>query len=347
MRSPFQKLNESSIELGTLKIPFLTPLKKKRTVQSGPFWVLVQKEISDHIRSLRSIILFAIIVLTCLASLYTAVSGIKDKDPSDLSRDNLFLMLFTMYKDPIPPYITFIGFLGPLLGISLGFDAINSERNKGTLSRLMSQPIPRDYIINAKFVGALSVISFLFFALGFLVMGIGLLVIGIPPTAEEFWRIIFFIMISIVYVAFWLNLAILFSVRFKQAATSALSCIAIWIFFSVFFGMLISLIGSALAPSQTAPVEDLLSYSKFMHGLSNFSPNELFSEATSTLLTPSIRTLGPLTMNQVYGAVPNPLSLGQSVLLVWPQLTGLIAATIVCFGLSYLLFLRQEIRSRA
>jgi len=34
-------------------------------------------------------------------------------------------------------------------------------------------------------------------------------------------------------------------------------------------------------------------------------------------------------------------------LLVWPQLTGLIAATIVCFGLSYLLFLRQEIRSRA
>ncbi|MGV3489100.1 MAG: ABC transporter permease [Tuberibacillus sp.] len=355
MKNPYQKLiktgpgaGDTGIRLETVKVPFWTGHKKKETANlSGAFWVLVQKEISDHMRSWRSIILFAIIALTCLASLYTAISSIKDASPSDLERDYLFLKLFTMYKDPIPPYITFIGFLGPLLGIALGFDAINSERNKGTLSRLLSQPIPRDYVINAKFVGALSVISFLFFALGFLVMGIGLLVIGIPPTAEEFWRMIFFIIISIVYVAFWLNLAILFSVRFKQAATSALSCIAIWIFFSVFFDMLISLIGNAIAPDQSASADDLLGYSKFMHGLSSLSPNELFSEATSTLLTPSIRTLGPLTMSQVYGAVPSPLSLGQSILIVWPQLTGLMAATIICFGLSYLLFMRQEIRSRS
>jgi len=31
------------------------------------------------------------------------------------------------------------------------------------------------------------------FVLGFLVMGCGLIAIGIPPTAEEFWRIVFFI----------------------------------------------------------------------------------------------------------------------------------------------------------
>jgi ABC-2 type transport system permease protein len=355
VKNPFQRLSkndgtgaDAGTVIETLKGNLIMNLKGKKVAATpSPFWVLVRKEISDHMRSWRSIILFAIIALTCLASLYTAISSIRDASPSDLKREFLFLKLFTMYKGSIPPYITFISFLGPLLGIALGFDAINSERNKGTLSRLMSQPIPRDYVINAKFVGALSVISILFFSLGFLVMGIGLLVIGIPPTAEEFWRIIFFIILSIVYVAFWLNLAILFSVRFKQAATSALSSIAIWLFFSVFFGMIISLIGSALAPSQSAPVDQLLSFSKLMHALSSLSPNELFSEATSTLLTPSIRTLGPLTMDQVYGAVPSPLSLGQSVLIVWPQLTGLIAATIICFGLSYLLFMRQEIRSRS
>jgi ABC-2 type transport system permease protein len=48
----------------------------------------------------------------------------------------------------------------------------------------------------------------------------------------------------------------------------------------------------------------------------------------------------------VQGAIPSPLPLGQSLLVAWPQLTGLIAATVVCFALSYILFMRREVRSR-
>jgi len=33
------------------------------------------------------------------------------------------------------------------------------------------------------------------------------------------------------------------------------------------------------------------------------------------------------------------------VLLIWPQLTGLIAGTILLFALAYVLFQRQEIRA--
>ena len=75
-------------------------------------------------------------------------------------------------------------------------------------------------------------------------------------------------------------------------------------------------------------------------------PNQLFSEATTTLLMPSVRSLGPLTMEQVYGTIPGPLPLGQSLLLVWPQVTGLIAATTLCFVITYISFMRREIRSR-
>ena len=39
------------------------------------------------------------------------------------------------------------------------------------------------------------------------------------------------------------------------------------------------------------------------------------------------------------------LPLAQSVLLIWPQLTCLIAATILLFAQAYLLFQRQEIRA--
>lgn len=313
----------------------------------SPFWVIVRKEISDHVRSWRFIILVLIIALTCMGSLYTALTNIGTAiKPGDPDGSFLFLKLFTASDGTLPSFVVFISFLGPLLGIALGFDAINSEQNKGTLSRILSQPIHRDYLINAKFTAALTVIGIMLFALAFLVMGFGLIAIGIPPTAEEFLRIIAFIIVSLFYVAFWLNLSIFFSIKFKQAATSALACIAVWLFFSVFYNMIINLVGRAISPSEMASTYQIISYQRFMLNLLRFAPSMLFNEATTTLLMPSVRSLGPLTMEQVHGAIPSPLPLGQSLLVVWPQLTGLIAVTVICFALSYATFMRKEIRSR-
>jgi ABC-2 type transport system permease protein len=320
-------------------------LMNKRVI--NPFWVMVQKEVADHVKSWRFIILMAIIALTCMGSLYTALTNISKATDTD-SADNafFFLKLFTISDSTLPSFFVFVGFLGPLLGISLGFDTINSEQNKGTLSRVLAQPVPRDYVINAKFLAALIVISVMFFTLSFLVIGTGLIAIGIPPTAEEFMRIIFFTVLSIIYVSFWLNLSILFSIRFRQSATSALSGIAVWLFFTVFYPLIFNLIIKAFEPSKYAAARTVYLFQKLKFILVQIMPNELFSEATTTLLMPSVRSLGPLTMEQVHGTIPGPLPLGQSLLLVWPQLTGLIAITILCFLISYLLFMRREIRPR-
>lgn len=314
-----------------------------------PFRVIVNKEISDLVSSWRSIILLALMALTCLGSLYTAVQALQALDPTaEELKSFVFLRLFTLSNGTLPPFVSFVGFLGPLLGLGLGFDAINSERNKGTLSRLMSQPIHRDYIISAKFVAALYVIGIMFMSLGLAVIGTGILATGLPPTPEEFMRMISFLLLSIVYVSFWLCLAILFSVRFKQAATSALTSIAIWIFFSVFYSMITGLIGDAINPGSSASVAKQMSYHNTMLLLNRLSPNTLFNEATTTLLVPTVRSLGPLTPEQFYWAIPNStLPLGQSLLLVWPQVTCLIAAVVICFGIAYRLFMRQEIRSRS
>lgn len=310
-----------------------------------PFWVIVYKEISDHVRSWRFIILIAVIALTCLGSMYTALTNIGNvTKPNDHEGTFFFLKLYTITDGKLPSFIVFISFLGPLLGISLGFDAVNSEQNKGTLSRVLAQPIHRDYLINAKFTAALIVISVMLFALGFLVMGLGLITIGIPPTAEEFLRIVFFIILTIIYVAFWLNLSILFSVRSRQPATAALAGIAVWLFFTVFYPLIVNII--AKEPTQMASAREVLNYWELKLGLMRVLPNQLFSEATTTLLIPSVRSLGPLTMEQSYGTIPGPLPLSQSVMLVWPQVTGLIAGTVLCFLLSYVSFMKREIRSR-
>ena len=312
-----------------------------------PFSVILNKEISDHVRSWRFVLLVLIIALTCFASLFTALSNIgKAVKPGDPEGAFFFLKLFTLTDGTLPPFMVFISFLGPLLGISLGFDAVNSEQNNRTLSRILAQPIYRDYVLNAKFLAALIVISVMFFALVFLVMGIGLIAIGIPPTVEEFFRILCFIILSILYVAFWLNLSVLFSVRFRQPATSALSGIAVWLFFTIFYGMIVNLAIKPYTPSAMSTDRYIYVFESFRLGLLRVMPNQLFTEATTTLLMPAVRSLGPLTMEQVYGTIPGPLPLSQSLLMVWPQVTGLIAATVLCFALSYVSFMRREIRSR-
>ena len=324
----------------------------KRIISNGkgipsPFWVIVNKEIADTVRSWRFIILISIMILTCLGSLYTAFSNFSSAvGVNNPEGSFFFLKLFTISDGTLPSFIVFISFLGPLLGISLGFDSINSEHNKGTLSRVLSQPIYRDYLLNAKFVSAIIVLSILFFALTFLVLGFGLIFIGIPPTSEEFLRIIFFTIVSIVYVAFWLNLSILFSVKFRQSATSALAGISIWLFFSVFYNMIVNLIRKAIEPTRIISDSQIINFQRFMQNIARLNPGQLFSDSTTTLLVPSVRSLGPLTMEQMMGAIPSPLPLGQSLLLVWPQATALIAGTIVFFAIAYSMFMRREIRSR-
>lgn len=314
---------------------------------TAPLWVMVQKEFSDHIRSWRFTILLSIISLSCIGSIYSAILALQDAAASSTNNSFLFLSIFTQSDGTIPQYTQFVAFLGPVIGIALGFDAINTERSKGTLSRLVSQPIYRDDVLVAKFIAALGLVTVVMFCLSFLVMGLALITIGYPPTLEEFLRILAFTLAAIVYIGFWLNLAIFFSVRFKQAATSALSAIAIWIFFTVFYAMIVNLIANAIMPEQSATNEQIMNYYTQMQWINRLSPAELFSEITTTLLMPNVRTLGVLTMEQVHLAVESPLPFGQSLLLVWPQVTALIAATVIIFGLAYFIFMRQEIRARA
>lgn len=79
--------------------------------------------------------------------------------------------------------------------------------------------------------------------------------------------------------------------------------------------------------------------------LNRISPYYLYSEAVSTIMSPSVRAVNVVTVDQLVGAISGYLSLGQSLLLVWPHLVALIALMLAAFGGSYVGFMRQEIRS--
>lgn len=313
-----------------------------------PFWVMVRKETGDHIRSWRFIVMLILIVLTFFGALYMALKNLDTaiSNVNDPNRGFIYLKLLTTSDGTLPTFHIFLGFLGPLLGIALGFDAINSERNNGTLIRLMAQPVYRDNLLLAKFLGALIVVSALLLFLILLMIGAGILITGVPIEMTEVFRILGFLVMSILYVGFWLSLSILLSVSFKSAATSALTAIGIWLFFAVFYRLIISVVISSILPSpDVLGQEDLMSYNNLVLTLRRISPNQLYTDSVTTLLIPSVRSLGPLTMEQMSGAIPSPLSIRESFMIVWPQVTGLVASTVVCFAATYYLFMRREIRS--
>lgn len=316
--------------------------------QVSPFTVIVRKEIGDHVRNWRFIVLLLLIILTFLGSMYVSLTNLSTPAANSAGPDNglLYLKILTTTDGSLPSFHIFMSFLGAILGIGLGFDAVNSEQQNGTLIRLLAQPIYRDNFLLAKFISPLIVISTLFLSLGLLMIGGGLIITGVSIEMIEVLRILTFIVLTVLYVGFWLSLSILLSVKFKQATTSALTAIGIWLFFTIFYKIVVNMVVKAFLPdpaflSQT----DILDYNNLILGFLRVSPSQLYTDATTVMLMPAVRSLGPLTMEQMAGAIPTPLSFRESVMIVWPQLTGLLAATVVCFALSYYWFMRREIRT--
>ena len=306
---------------------------------SAVFW----KELSDHFSSRRFMILVALIVLIGLWATYASGQAIR-QDTDNSPAQFVFLSLLTSSTDILFSLATFLGFFGPLVGITLGFDSISGEYARGTLSRVLSQPIYRDSLINGKFLAGLTTVAILWGSILLLVIGLGTTLLGFPPNAEEVWRMLIFTVVGIIYVGFWLALAMLFSLVFQKTVTAALASLAVWLFMSLFIAILSQGIAAAIVPDPTT-AEQLAHRTDVENIVSRISPTTLYSESVSILLDPRARIFGLALQSQAEGILPTPLALSQSMNLIWPHITTLFALVAVCFGISYIIFMRAEIRA--
>ena len=160
-----------------------------------------------------------LVLLTGIGAVYTAIQDLKTTTSQD---PFLFLRLFTDAHDPLPSFMAVLGFLIPLVAIGLGFDAINGEFNRRTMSRILAQPVYRDALLLGKFFAGIATLGVALVTLWLLIIGLGLLTLGVPPTGEEVIRGISFLIVSLAYGGLWLAVAMLCSVIFRAAATSAL-----------------------------------------------------------------------------------------------------------------------------
>jgi ABC-2 type transport system permease protein len=312
--------------------------------------VIAGKELADHLLSVRLLLLVGILGAIGVLTIYAASSYIRDLADDIEGPAGIVLALFTIAPPTTattfepPAFVSWIGLLGPLLGIAFGFDAISSERAEGTLARLVSQPIHRDDVINGKFVAGLSVVGLVVGLIALLVLGVAMFRLAVVPTVDDVLRLLAWFVATVVYIGFWLALATLCSVVFRRAATSALVVIGIWLVLAFFYQFIADVVAGMTAPA----IEDLAANVSRTQDLMRLAPGTLYQETTAALLNPSVRTVDDLSSLMLQfepRAVASILPFGQSALIIWPQIVALVAATAMCFGLAYVVFMRQEIRA--
>jgi len=307
----------------------------------GPVFV---KELSDHLTSVRMMVLTLFVIVFGAFPVASSLQTLRTVVGAD---SYLYLRIFTIEPEQVPiSFITALNFIIPLMAIGLGFDSVNSEFNRRTLSRVLSQPIYRDALLLGKFLGGLMTLAVGLLALWLIVFGAGLLMLGIPPRGVEVARAFGFLLVAIAYGGVWLAISMLFSVIFRSTATSALCALGMWLFFFILWPMIANALVLGFAPREITSLDQYVGIQELAVALQRLSPGTLFSEALLGLLNPETRTLGFMLPTQMRGAIPNaPLPLDQSLLLIWPQVTGLIAGMIVVFAAAYVVFQREEVRA--
>ena len=306
------------------------------------FGVVTLKEIADHFTSILVVVLVVVVTMAAVVVVSLGIGPIKETTAED---PFLFLRLFTR-SSPLP-LVGLLSFLVPLIAIGLGFDAVNGEHNRRTLSRILSQPIYRDALLFGKFAGGLFTLTVGLIVLWLLVIGLGLLGLGIPPNAEEMARALVLLAVTIAYAGFWFALALLCSIVFRSAATAALVSLGLWLFMTILWPLFAPVLANVITSAG-----DILGVLESQQAFARLSPVVLFNEVVAVVLDPSIRSsqqsmLASLGLALIErGAIPNaPIPLVQSVLIVWPQIVGLAAGSILLFVAAYIVFQRQEVRA--
>lgn len=116
-----------------------------------------------------------------------------------------------------------------LFAILFGYDAINGEKERGTLALSFANPVPRDQYILGKIVGcfiALIVPLMIPTLIGCLMLPM----LGVPMDADSWLRLALVILAGTLYFGVFLTLSVFVSTLTHSSSASFLVLVVVWIF---------------------------------------------------------------------------------------------------------------------
>lgn len=268
---------------------------------------LTQRELLDSLRNKWFLVYSIAFVLLCIGLALMIVNSAGYGGISGFGRTAAGL-------------INLVLFLAPLMGLTLGAQALSSEREQGTLAYLLAQPVSLAEVFVSKFLGLAIAIG------GSVVIGFSLSSLAITYWSGGEGIDVFLKLLPLTLLLAWTTLAIgfLISARSDKTVTALGIGVVVWIFL-VLIGSL-GLMGTSVVVGMSP--ESLLAATVI-------NPLESFRIAAIMQIRGSLELLGPagLVARDTLGDSTTLLLVG--VMVVW-MVGGL--------ALAYVLARRKELQ---
>jgi ABC-2 type transport system permease protein len=276
--------------------------------------------------------------------------------------------------------VIFFTFLGMILGAAMGFDQISREKDEGSLKFLVSSPIYRDAIINGKTIGAIATLAVALAAAFLLAIAIVMLR-GVVPGLDDLLRIAAFFVAALLYCTVFFAIAMMMSAVTKSTSLSVICTVGLVVLLIV-FSILALIVSGFIAQTIVGPAPPM-DYGTFMNNstgsmnVSSIMSNSEYMNYTNKLvatefqISDTITTVSPvndfggfmglgmggignailsktpvqsLSLTMVMTPSTKQISLLDSLASVWVKLLVLIVEMVVAFAISYMAFMRMDIR---
>jgi len=144
-------------------------------------------------------------------------------NPKIAGRTNFFFSRLTNVD-----WVFIISLILSFAALILSFDSFSKERERGTLSLVLSNTIPRDKLILGKYISAVLTLM-IPLVIGLLINLIIISLFGLTLNGSQWLKIIVFMGISMLYLSIFLLLGILVSSRSSKSSSSIVILLFIWV----------------------------------------------------------------------------------------------------------------------
>ena len=303
--------------------------------------IIVRKEVAENLKSVRYWGLVALFILFFVASTYAVGFALRGFGALPAGRIRVVVQLSTNVANAF-------SYIAPLLGIALGFGAVASEREKGTIRLVLSRPIYRDDFINGKVIAALLLILLALGLSTLIAVPLAVALQGINVTGEDFVRLLLLLLPATLLALTYYSISLFASVNASRSSHALVISLVLWIFFAFVLPIVASLVAfhilgpppaisirfNATRPFQPGqePAQLREYYQKYAQITSTIqlvSPNARFQSLSSALFafrqqTTAYEELSTVLSNR------------------WIDLIILVAYIAVFTLLTYVIFLRRQ-----
>lgn len=302
----------------------------------GGLTTITKKEFLDHISSRKFLILFGTLLTAVIVSAIQAV----DQYTTAIQQEGFKSELFGL-NIALSGIVQNIMLVGALLAITMSFDLVNGENQRGSLKVLLSYPVYRDTVINGKFLGGLATIVLV--AGTTLLAGLGIFIglSGAPQSSDNLVRYILFFAITILFLTLFLGIGLFLSTILNDPTSSLLGALFFWVASASLIPQIAYTIASIFNPESLKVYEGVVYFGRgasfeqlnFILGL--ISPSLNYQSTIDTILS-------TFQIDYSKRAYTN-ISLNQAIMDVLPNIVFLVTVTVLVFSVCYVQFTRQEI----